>query len=78
MMQDSTVTITITAVDGATKVFQGVGDTAVRQASRAAAAFQKANEVMNVSIESTGQLGRATGAAANQQERFAMLQDGAT
>lgn len=59
-MQNSTVTITITAVDGATKVFQGVGDTAVKQAQRAATAWQKTNDVQNVSIESTGKLGAAT------------------
>ena len=70
-MQDSTVTITITAVDGATKVFQGVGDTAVKQANRAAAAWQKNNAVQNVSIESTGKLGKAAGAAAGQQDRLA-------
>jgi tape measure domain-containing protein len=69
-MQDSTVTITITAIDGATKVFQGVGDTAVKQANRAAAAWQKANDVQNVSIESTGSLGRAAGNAARQQDRL--------
>lgn len=69
-MQDSTVTITITAVDGATKVFQGVGDTAVKQANRAAAAFQKANDVQNVAIESTGSLGVAAGKAAGQQDKL--------
>lgn len=69
-MRDSTVKITITAVDGATKVFQGVGDTAVRQANRAAAAFQKVNDVTNVAIESTGKLGRTVGNAAAQQDRL--------
>jgi tape measure domain-containing protein len=70
-MQDSTVTITVTAIDGASKVFEGVGDTAVKQANRAANAWIKANDVQNVSIESTGQLGKAAGAAANQQDRLA-------
>jgi tape measure domain-containing protein len=69
-MQDSSVTITITAIDGATKVFQGVGDIAVKQATRAAAAFQKLNEVTNVQIESTGKLGSATGRAASQQDKL--------
>src|ERR1700751_5005795 len=69
-MQDSQVTITITAVDGATKVFQGVGDSAVKQANRAAAAWQKANDVANVSIESSGGAAAATNRAAGAQDKL--------
>lgn len=70
-MQDSTVTITVTAVDGATKVFEGIGDTAVKQANRAANAWIKANDVQNVAVQSTGNLGKAASNAAVQQDKLA-------
>lgn len=70
-MQDSTITITVTAVDGATKVFEGVGDSAVKQASRAATAWQKVNDVSNVAIESTGGAADATNKASKAQDNFA-------
>lgn len=69
-MQDSSVTITITAVDGATKVFEGVGDSAVKNANKAAAAWQKANDVQSVSIKSTGDLGAAQNKASAQTDKF--------
>lgn len=69
-MQDSSVTITVTAIDGATKVFQGVGDMAVKQANRAANAWIKANKVQDVSIQSTGQLAGEADRAAKAQDRL--------
>lgn len=69
-MQDSQVTITITAVDGATKTFEGVGDSAVKQANRAANAWIKANDVANVSIQSSGEAANATNRASKAQDNF--------
>lgn len=69
-MQDSSITITVTAVDGATKVFEGIGTSAVKQASKAAAAWQEANDVANVSISSTEGSANATNKASKAQDNL--------
>lgn len=69
-MQDSQVKITVTAIDGATKVFEGVGDAAVKNANKAANAWIKANDIANVSIQSSGQAANATNRAAKAQDNL--------
>lgn len=69
-MQDSSITITVTAVDGATKVFEGIGTSAVKQASKAAAAWQEANDVANVSISSTDDAADSTNNASKAQDNL--------